>query len=81
MTTFSRITLTLGIIGAIATPFAAWAADKAPEADKVKVADCVDGKAYYSSSNAHQGACARHGGVAAWADGSPVKVRAAKKGE
>ena len=51
------------------------------KAEKVKVADCVDGKSYYSTSNTHQGACARHGGVASWADGSPVKVRATKKGE
>lgn len=59
----------------------ALAAPEAPKGEKVKVADCVDGKAYYSTSNAHQGACARHGGVASWADGSEVKHRAERKGE
>lgn len=57
-------------------------ANAAPaQGDKVKVATCNDGKEYWSTSNTHQGACARHGGVREWNDGTPVKARAAKKGE
>lgn len=46
---------------------------------KVKVATCRDGKDFYTSSvgrdgkPSHMGACSGHGGVATWADGSPVK--------
>ena len=76
------IKLTLGFsLLAITLASAVHAAPVEQTTEKVKVADCVDGKSYYSTSNTHQGACARHGGVAAWADGSPVKHRAEKKGE
>ncbi len=37
------------------------------------LAKCNDGKTMYSTTGDHRGACAGHGGVAAWADGSPVK--------
>jgi hypothetical protein len=37
------------------------------------VATCADGKVYRSASGEHRGACSGHGGVVAWADGSPVK--------
>lgn len=53
---------------------------------KVHVATCKDGKEFYTSSvdkdgkPAHIGACRGHGGVAKWADGSPVKSHE-KKGE
>ena len=44
----------------------------------IKVADCKDGKAYYAPTNEHRGACSGHGGVASWADGSPVKSSGGK---
>lgn len=40
----------------------------------IKVAECRDGKSYYAPTNEHRGACSGHGGVASWADGSPVKA-------
>lgn len=44
------------------------------ESGVVKVAECRDGKTMYGpSASEHRGACSGHGGVAAWADGSPVK--------
>lgn len=44
----------------------------------VKVATCVDGKVMCAATNEHRGACASHGGVASWADGSEVKSHARK---
>ena len=67
---------------ASAAPVKAPKAPKAPnpvptavEGELVKVAVCNDGKAYYAPTNRHNGACRGHGGVAQWADGSPVKSR------
>lgn len=37
------------------------------------VATCRDGKTYRNTTGRHMGACSGHGGVAKWADGSPVK--------
>lgn len=54
---------------------------KGAEPERKKVAVCADGKEYWSTSDKHQGACRGHGGVAQWADGSPVRSKAAKKGE
>lgn len=40
----------------------------------VPVAKCHDGKTMMGTNPAeHRGACSGHGGVASWADGSPVK--------
>ncbi len=50
-------------------------------AEKVHVADCRDGSAAWSSSTNHRGLCSGHGGVASYADGSPVKSRGARKTE
>lgn len=42
-------------------------------APKLKpVATCADGGTYSNVSGEHRGACSGHGGVIAWADGSPV---------
>ncbi len=49
---------------------------KAPATDAVAgilTAVCRDGKSYYHPTGEHRGACSGHGGVASWADGSPVK--------
>lgn len=47
--------------------------------DKVKVATCNDGKTMYGTNpHEHRGACSGHGGVASWADGSPVKSHVKK---
>lgn len=47
---------------------------EAPKAPKLKpVATCADGGTYSNVSGEHRGACSGHGGVIAWADGSPVK--------
>ena len=56
----------------------AHADDKSPapatsDGEKHAVATCRDGKVAYSASNEHRGKCRGHGGVASWADGSPVK--------
>ncbi len=74
------------IILAIALCFAstAYAADKAPapsDSARVLMATCNDGSEYWTTATTHQGACARHGGVKSYADGSPVKARGGKKGE
>lgn len=45
-----------------------------------KIADCNNGKEYWSTSTDHRGACSGAGGVKAWADGSPVRSKA-RKGE
>lgn len=45
---------------------------------QIKVATCNDGKEYWSRTNEHRGACSGHGGVASWADGSPVKSNGRK---
>ncbi len=56
----------------------------AADAPKAHVATCADGKEFYTSSigkdgkPSHAGACAGHGGVAKWTDGSPVKSHAKK---
>lgn len=42
------------------------------------LATCNDGKTMYSETGDHRGACAGHGGVKAWADGSPVKAKGRK---
>lgn len=49
-----------------------WAAEPAPQGMK-PLATCADGKTEYSATGDHRGACSGHGGVARWADGSPVK--------
>lgn len=52
------------------------AADKA--APMKPLATCNDGMKESSATGDHRGACSGHGGVAAWADGSPVKSHKAK---
>jgi hypothetical protein len=57
-------------------------ANAAPAA-KVEVAKCNDGKTMMGTPDAdgkveHRGACSGHGGVASWADGTPVKSHAKK---
>jgi hypothetical protein len=47
---------------------------KSGETGTIKVATCKDGKEYWAPTNEHRGACSGHGGVAVWADGSPVKA-------
>lgn len=42
------------------------------------LATCNDGMKESSATGDHRGACSGHGGVAAWADGSPVKSHKAK---
>lgn len=42
------------------------------------LATCNDGKTMYSETGDHRGACSGHGGVKAWADGSPVKSHGKK---
>lgn len=54
----------------------AFAAPKAPEGKPL--ATCNDGKTEYSTTGDHRGACSGHGGVASWADGSPVRAKAHK---
>lgn len=50
-------------------------ASKSEEGDGlIKVAVCRDGREYWAPTNEHRGACSGHGGVASWADGSPVKA-------
>lgn len=53
-------------------------ANAAPAAPKmVPVAKCNDGQTMNGTNPAeHRGACSGHGGVASWADGSPVKSHA-----
>lgn len=48
-----------------------WAADRSPE--QKPLATCADGLKEKSVTGDHRGACSGHGGVVAWADGSPVK--------
>ncbi len=43
------------------------------------VANCRDGKEYWSASTEHRGACQKHGGVAEWMDGTPVKGKGTKR--
>ncbi len=79
-----KITLILGLLASIAAPLVAFAADPADSSDtpqRHKIATCKDGREYWSTSDTHQGACAKHGGVATYADGTASKSRAAKKGE
>lgn len=64
--------LQLAVVGA------AYAAPAA-KADNMKpLATCRDGQTEYSVTGDHRGACSGHGGVVAWADGSPVKSHVAK---
>lgn len=69
---------TLTLVLLLLSPLSALAADKAPEATKptmVEVATCNDGKVYSHVTGERRGACSGHGGVASWADGSPVKAK------
>lgn len=51
----------------------------APAKDNMKpLATCRDGQTMYSATGDHRGACSGHGGVASWADGSPVHSSAPK---
>lgn len=70
--TVAMMLVSIGLLfGAVANA----APDKKAKADDmVKVAECRDGKTYYAPTNEHRGACSGHGGVASWADGSPVKA-------
>lgn len=43
--------------------------------DLIEVATCKDGTKMWAPTNEHRGACRGHGGVASWADGSPVRTR------
>lgn len=73
--------LQLAIVG---SAYAAPKTTKAPAAvtkpaDNMKpLATCADGQTMYSATGDHRGACSGHGGVVAWADGSPVKSHTAK---
>lgn len=53
----------------------------APGSAKHAVATCRDGKTAYSASDEHRGKCSGHGGVASWADGSPVRSKGGAKDE
>lgn len=54
-------------------------AQEAPaKSTMVEVATCNDGKVYSHVTGEKRGACSGHGGVASWADGSPVKSKGAK---
>lgn len=67
----ASIGLWIGLMGAIA-----FGADK-PDKDGFRpLATCADGQTEYSKTGDHRGACGGHGGVAKWADGSPVKSHA-----
>lgn len=44
-------------------------------AEMKPVATCKDGQTYSNDTGHHVGACRGHGGVAKWADGSPVKAK------
>lgn len=44
----------------------------------IPVATCNDGKVYSHATGEKRGACAFHGGVASWSDGTPVKSKNAK---
>lgn len=51
----------------------------AAPAPMVPVAVCNDGMTMKGTNpHEHRGACSGHGGVASWADGSPVKSHAKK---
>lgn len=69
------IGLWVGLMAAIVN--AAPAATPTPTAKPAPVgvftAVCKDGLKYYHVTGEHRGACSGHGGVASWADGSPVK--------
>lgn len=71
----NRITMITSIILSLVTYQAAYAADTAPTKPvSVPVATCKDGKTMYGpNASEHRGVCSGHGGVAAWADGTPVK--------
>lgn len=60
--------------------FCAAIANAAPaKPNLVPVAVCNDGKTMMGTNpQEHRGACSGHGGVASWADGSPVKSHAKK---
>lgn len=60
----TSIGLWLGLIGTIAL-----GAEPAPGKP---LATCNDGMVMTSTTGDHRGACSGHGGVKAWADGSPV---------
>lgn len=66
----NRIILASSLALSILTAVPAFGADKV---EKKPLATCNDGKTMYSSTGDHRGACSGHGGVASWADGSPVK--------
>lgn len=51
---------------------------KGPDVAGVETATCRDGMTYYHPTGEHRGACSGHGGVAQWADGSPVKSHGRK---
>lgn len=63
---------TFGAAVATAAPSVDVQHSKSGQDGQIKVATCNDGKAYWSRTNEHRGACSGHGGVAAWTDGSPV---------
>jgi predicted lipoprotein with Yx(FWY)xxD motif len=69
-----RIILIGLTLGTSAAAFGAQPAKPAANTDK-PVATCRDGKTYYNATGEHRGACSGHGGVAAWADGTPVKAK------
>jgi hypothetical protein len=62
------------VLSAVPTP-----KDKTPtisDGDVRVLATCNDGTEWRSRHAAHKGACSGHGGVKAWADGSPIRGRA-----
>ena len=60
-------------------PASAKAVANAVDVAGILTATCADGLSYYHPTGEHRGACAKHGGVTSWADGSPVKSRGARK--
>lgn len=67
------VSLALGL-GLFATSMGLALAAPTPKAPEQKpLATCADGQVEYSATGEHRGACSGHGGVASWADGSPVK--------
>lgn len=68
------IGLWVGLMASIvaAAPAAAPTAVTTAKPVGVLTATCNDGGTYYHVTGEHRGACSGHGGVKAWADGSPV---------
>jgi len=70
----NRIVIVASLFLATLSAFPALGAEpQKDEHGKILTATCRDGKTYWHPTGEKRGACSGHGGVAAWADGSPVK--------